>query len=192
VSVDLSATISQPFDLDTFVSATQTTLGQLTGTLPPDLVVIAGRTYRQGQLVDPGAEVPRGSATTLGDPDDVSLGEPVSGRGYFVLRLDGLPDEVFFFVYDGRKYRPADPLVANFSPSRTPVGVTVAISATIAAAIEGQGELIDLNIRFLESPVADPRQFVELTKLRPGDKPFRNACLDWVRQFDRLEGWPPE
>jgi len=191
VSVDLSATINQPFDLDRFVSTAQTTLGQLTGTAPPDLQTISGRIYRRGQLVEPGAVVPRGSATTLGDRDDPSLSEPVSGRGYLVLKPDSLTDEVFFFVHDGRRHLPSEPLRAVFSPARTPVGVTLATSAAIAAAIEGRGELIDLEIRFVEPPVADPMEFVKMTMLPPREKPFGEACLDWVRQFENLEGWPP-
>ncbi len=191
MSVDLSATINRPFDLDAFVTTTRATLGQLTGSVPPELLIIAGRTYRQGQMVDPGAVVPRGSGTKLGDPDDASLGEPVSGRGYSVLRPDDLPDEVFFFVHDIRKYLPSDPLTAVFSPARTPVGVTVAAAAAISAAIEGGGEFVDLEIRFVEPPVGDPREFVEMTKRPSSDKPFARACLHWVRQFESLEGWPP-
>ncbi len=191
MSVDLSATIKRPSDLDAFVTTTRATLGQLTGSAPPELRVVAGRTYRQGQMVDPGAAVPCGSATTLGDPDDASLRAPAPGRGYWVLMPDDLPDEVRFFIHENREHLPFDPLTAVFSPARTPVGVTVAAAAAISAAIEGRGQLVDLEIRFVEPPVDDPRRFVEMTKRPPSDTPFARACLDWVRQFQSLDGWPP-
>ena len=81
---------------------------------------------------------------------------------------------------------------AVFSPTRTCAGVVLATVLSLAAAHHGCGQFVDLQIRMLESAEPDPEAFVARTKLAELGTGFDARCELFMRQFQRLNGWPQD
>jgi len=107
---------------------------------------------------------------------------------FFVLKVDDFPDEVRFFVHHLPEPELRHGIRIVFSPTRTPVGVALATAAALAAAVSGQGELLDYDVNFVLPHITDPGRFIAAMKLTSESPDFSQACLQWVRHSaGRLE-----
>lgn len=190
VSVDVGATISKSFPLWDLAAATGEVFGELAGTHAPEAVAAVGRRYEQGVEVEPGSLVAPDSPVCVGD--FATLSDPDRSVQHFELELRGHPDRVLALVVDHEELGwGGNGVTVDFSPHRTPVGVLLAVAAALASATVGSGEFVDLNIRFVDPPLSDPRTFIQRCRLERGDQPLASSALAWVRQFEHLGGWPP-
>lgn len=201
MSVDLVGTMHAPVPLDVLVASAQETLAQLLGLKAvPVIDVIADRRFDQGRLVDVGRRLPHRElgAVLVGERVPSSAGESPSERD-FDFCVAGSKDTVRLIVFDPRElldheapHEQREPVEAVFSPPRTCVGVVTAAALALAAGSLGDGEFVDAEIRMLESPESDPARMIELTRLAGRGDDFAARCELFLRQFARLNGWPPD
>ena len=114
----------------------------------------------------------------------------IGGRmsaGHFEFRLSNRGDMARFFVVEDEGM-----VDAVFGPTRTCAGVVLATALSLAAARRGCGPFVDLEIRIIEPADPDPDAFVARTRLASRGTGFGALCELFVRQFERLNGWPQD
>jgi hypothetical protein len=181
MSVDLYATLPRPVSMATVIDTASTTLTELLAlAAPPKLCVTGFAVYDHGEIVQPGRRLaaPELRAMTLGVPGEGQHVQVAVGR-----------DPVW--LMDG-EYHPHgdDGFVLTVSPARTSVGVVLAMSVALAAAMVAGGEFIDDEIRMLRPPERNPRSVVDRTRLRTARPDLATACEEYMRPFPHLGGWP--
>ena len=181
VSVDLFATVQEPVSIVTVVDAAHATMRELLGldSLPAVEVFVDPR-YEQGHRLDPGRR--------MSEADQAS--DMIGGRmsaGHFEFRLSGRGDTARFFAVEDEGM-----VDAVFSPTRTCAGVVVATVLSLAAARRGCGRFVDLEIRMIEPAEPDSEAFVARTRLASRGTGFGARCELFMRQFERLNGWPQD
>jgi hypothetical protein len=179
VSVDFEATASKSMTVEDLVSTSGAILAELVGIddLPP-LSIVRGVKRRSGAVVRAG--------TPVRDPGLVRIGPGEPDHSLEVLDEAGA-DLVQLIVSD---VPGAWRLVA--SPRRTGRGVVNAIALALGAAFLGDGEFIDDDLQLLGRVEPSPARFVAATKLGPEHPPSGDPYQRYLRQFPRLEGWPPK
>jgi hypothetical protein len=194
VSVDLGATLGKSITLGAVVDESHAILAALLGVAAvPDLAVFVDREYDRGVRVGPGRRlgVTELAATIVGDP---IAPEPngMSGSVHFEVDLPSTGDGVFFTVIDHTGEAADGHRHVVLSPNRTCVGVVLATSLALAAALRSNGDYVDDEIRMLRPPVRDPVEVIGRTRLSGVGNDFAARCEQYLRQFPGLGGWPPD
>lgn len=146
----------------------------------PDLAVFADRKYQQGVRVGPGRRL--GAVELSG----TVIGERIPSAVHFEIDVPATGDGVFLMVVDDPDEQP----YAVFSPYRNCVGVAVASFLALATARLAGGEYLDDEIQMLVPARTDPDDVVNRTRLSGPGADFATRCEEYLRQFERLNGWP--
>ncbi len=173
--------MQEPVSIATVVGAARATMCELLGlNSVPAIEVFADPRYDQGHRLDPGRR--------MSEADQAA--DMIGGRmsaGHFEFRLTGRGDMARFFAFEDEGM-----LDAVFSPTRTCAGLVLATALSLAAAHHGCGQFVDLQIRMLDPAEPDPEAFVARTKLAEQGTGFGVQCELFMRQFERLNGWPQD
>jgi hypothetical protein len=170
MSLDFAAVIVRAFDLARFPSSVRTVLGELVGVEPPP-----GLRIRAGaRMVRDGHRARR----------PMFIG-PGHRRLTFALADDRFDDTVIgFAVVFPDDWR----LVV--SPRRDGRSIVTGLGVALAAAMDGDGTLIDDDLRLIRPPEPDPHRFLASTRADSPSASFDAACLAYLRRFDHLDSWP--
>ncbi|GAB2828779.1 hypothetical protein GCM10027176_36220 [Actinoallomurus bryophytorum] len=129
----------------------------------------------------------------------MTIGEPIpsgsagrSGSRFFEADIAGFSERTQVMLIDHHMGEEDSPVEAVVSPTRTCVGVVLATGFGLAAAIIGQGEIVDDEVGMLRPPIEDPLTFIERTRLAGRQGDFALQCERFMRQFPHLSGWPPD
>jgi len=134
--------------------------------------------------------------------EDLTVGGPIPGEPgeditlCFTVSLAGLEDQVRLMISDDTWEDDPEPVITAYaSPSRTCLGVVLAIAIVLGAAIASDGQLTEewqLQRRyFVDEPMCDPRHFVELTRMHAADAEDVDVRAErFLRRFPKMNGWP--
>lgn len=178
MSVDLEATLRTPITLAVLIDRTRNVLADLLGGVEvPYLAVLTDR--RRGRALGPAGL----SAAVIGEPIEPDQ-DGLSGSVFYDIDIPATGDGVRLMVIDFiGEASIDDDRHAVFSPSRTPVGITVATGLALATAQLGDGEFVDDEIRMLTPPVRDPDEVISRTRLEGPADDFVGQCTKYLRQF---------
>jgi hypothetical protein len=196
VSVNFVVSVREPVALATVVQTTSHTLRTLLAIAEvPELTLVDGREYSRGVQTDAGHVLQDDalSATTIGEPIPPDSADEGVGTRFFEMDAAGFSERTLVMLSDTHMAEWAeedDPVEAVVSPSRTCVGVVLAIGLGLAAAITGQGEIVHDEIHMLRPPIEDPVTFIERTRLAKPGEDFAHQCERFMRQFPLLNNWP--
>jgi hypothetical protein len=191
VSVDLVARLRRRFSMAALVGGTDEILRELLGDRPcPELTVHTDRRYERGVRIADGRRL---SAAEL---HAVVVGADLAGPEYgrfgprYEIEVGDTGDGAWFVVGAFTDVR-GERVEAICSPRRTCVGVVVATAVALAAAERGGGEFVDIQVAMLRPPVQDPRDAIASMRLTDPGTGFLAQCARFMRQYEHLNGWPP-
>lgn len=144
----------------------------------PAFEVVLGRRRHMGRIVDDGR---RADPAEL---KEVVVGPGVPDSKVEVVEGAGSPVAVLTVSDFGANAR------LTWEPRRDTEGIVTALALTLASALLGGGEVLDMDHRLVEGSVAEPAAFVAATRLPPHVGDRYEAALRYLRQFPSLEGWP--
>jgi hypothetical protein len=190
MSADLVAHLRTPFTLAALITTADEILAELLGGWPgPALTVHTGRRYTQGKRVADGRRLSASELeSTIVNADlealyEITVDDLEDGTWFSVVTFFDDPDDLD---------EPEERVEAICSPHRTCVGVVIATSVALAAAQCGNGEFIDIEIALLRPPVHDPRSAIAAMRLSDPGTDLLARCTAFIRQFEQLNGWPPD
>jgi hypothetical protein len=180
VAVDFEASVRRPFSLADLLARADVVLADLLGgTQGPAVTVVLDRRRVMGQVGAPGrvADAPELDRLQLGPRRLTLRSRPV------IDLLEGGQEVVGILESPAR-----DDWRVVFMPRRDAVGLVRGLTFAIAAAFAGEGRVIANDVPLLEPPIGDPVQLVAVTRLRPGERSFADACREYLNQFPSTRG----
>jgi len=193
MSVDLMATLEEPVTLDAVLRSGHQVLSDLLGVMAPELVVVAEREYQQGRRIDEGRRLVEAELreTTIGHRIPAAENS-FAGSIHFEIDVPATGDRVLLMAIDHQGAGLDDGRHAVFTPSRTCVGVAVAVALGLATARLGHGQYIDGQIKMVSPAENEPDDIIRRTRLSGRGEDFAVQCEKYVRQFPHLNGWPQD
>lgn len=192
VSADIVAGLRVPISLAMLLGGGHHTLMELLGGVAvPELVLYA----HPGPLRH--AQRGRGRRVAGAELEQTTVGEPIAGPDNApvgsVLYEIRVPtgDLTWLWLFDQRMFG-SGRVEAVFTPRRSCIGVVLATSLALGAALSSGGDFVDINIMMLGPPGATAQEFLGRTRLPDPGTGFIEQCERYMRQFTNLGGWPPD
>jgi len=180
LSVEFNAVMTRAVAVGDLLSAAGTILVELTGIdEAPPTVAVVGNERRLGRVV--------GAGQTLG-PDRLAttwLGPGVPDPHLEIF--DDAGTELAQLVVSAAP----DAWIVTVSPGGPARAIVSGLAFACAAALLGDGQVVDNDLRLTDGYEHDIGGFVAATRLPPGPRTLDGACLEYLRRFPQLEGWPP-
>jgi|GEM_PF-6331637 len=176
MSVDFNALVLKPITMLNVLRTAESVLAELVGVAdPPAIRAVIGRRWQLGRTDDDGTEMTTEQLATV----VIGLGRTDPG----IELIDESGADLAGLVVSTT----STDCILVVSPRRDARGIVSGLAIAMAAALLGDGRVIDNDLRLVEDE-ADIASIVASTRLPPHDQPIADACASYLRQFPQLEG----
>ncbi len=159
----------------------------------------SGVRYRRGFVVDTGRRLSSSDLAETRIPSDFRdvVANDVGKRvAVYEVGLAGYQERTLFWIFGWAPgdQEPGPSVDVSCSPTRTCVGVVMALSVALAVAKQCEGLFVDESMILLDRPApTSPLEFVELTNARrPSAQNFVDGCVTFLRSLPAMTGWPSD